>query len=71
MINPNHNIMKNLFKFLLIAVVLVSLFSCTNNNEKLITENETINQNDLFLTNKNDVTNVRNDGGEEPDNGEE
>ncbi len=47
--------MKNLFKFLPIVVMLVSLVSCTNNNEKLITENETIIQDDQFSIDKRDV----------------
>ncbi|CAL2056129.1 conserved hypothetical protein [Tenacibaculum sp. 190524A05c] len=61
--------MKNLFK--VIAVVAVFGFASCTPEDEIVTNENTIIQTDQFGTNKDDITNPNNDGGEDPDNGEE
>lgn len=61
--------MKNLFK--VVAVIAVFGFVSCTDSEEIITNENTIIQLDQFGTDKKDITNQNNNGGEDPDNGEE
>lgn len=62
--------MKTLFKIFVVIVLVVGLTSCGNNNE-VVTQNGEIIQVDQFGIDKDDSSNVNNEGGSDNESDEE